>query len=571
MRWQYFLCLLSVLLATQVCVNAQTPQVTASLSDKKAPLNREVTLTVTVTNAGQQSAQVTEFPDLPQFQVMGRTRSTNVQIIQNQMSSSISWHYTLLPQREGSFTIPPVKVTVGNQIHSTRPLSIEITAASSPLQDGARQTLEDPFSGGRQFVDVELSKPEVYVNEPFTYTFRYYSTAVLPTLDSPRYERPDFQGFWIKEWPTQGMRREVVDGTTYRVQEIHATLFPQNPGKHTIAAPTLRVPGLSFFDRPRVLRGTPVEIAVKPIPQQGKPASYAGAVGSYELRASVDRALVTRGDALTLSIQIQGRGHFESLVGPMLPELPGFTQYDPTVRSEFVGNGPEPQGYKIFEHVLIPDEADEKSIPSIQWSYFDPEDGRYHELSTSPIRLAVRDAPTSQNPVTNPSPTSVATIEDIRNIRPDSVAIANHASRFYAQPLFWIWQIGWASVLGAIWIYTRHRSAIHDPFRRRQLARQTMQKILELELHEGSSQVFAAELDRVLREYLIERWGFSNGRQPELERGEQADGVSEWKTTRDLLERLEHTRFSPIVIEPDERREILTAAREAVEGLEAQG
>ena len=98
-----------------------------------------------------------------------------------------------------------------------------------------------------------------------------------------------------------------------------------------------------------------------------------------------------------------------------------------------------------------------------------------------------------------------------------------------------------------------------------------MQKILELELHEGSSQVFAAELDRVLREYLIERWGFSNGRQPELERGEQADGVSEWKTTRDLLERLEHTRFSPIVIEPDERREILTAAREAVEGLEAQG
>ena len=90
----------------------------------------------------------------------------------------------------------------------------------------------------------------------------------------------------------------MIQGRLYEVQEIKSALFPTSAGTHVISPAYLdiEVRGSSFFARPqaRRLATDPIEIEVLPLPIQGRPESFSGAVGQYTLSSTLDKPSVNQ-------------------------------------------------------------------------------------------------------------------------------------------------------------------------------------------------------------------------------------------------------------------------------------
>src|SRR4029077_17219483 len=126
----------------------------------------------------------------------------------------------------------------------------------------------------------------------------------------------------------------VEGGRRYQVAVLLGkALFPLAPGKLTGSPMEAEVAQVDFFGRPvraRRLKSDPVIIEALALPREGRPAKFAaGNVGRYTVEATVDRAAVAVGDAVTLIVTVKGAGNVRSVETPALPALPGWKSYEP--------------------------------------------------------------------------------------------------------------------------------------------------------------------------------------------------------------------------------------------------
>jgi len=123
---------------------------------------------------------------------------------------------------------------------------------------------------------------------------------------------------------------------------------------------------------------------VLPIPSDGKPRDYRGAVGRYRIITQADTKAVDAGDPVTLRIGVLGDGRMDLVQAPPLSEVSelttGFKVEDPL--AGFV------QDYtKIFVTTIRPRSPDVTEIPPIPFSFFDPEKKAYETVYSDPIPL----------------------------------------------------------------------------------------------------------------------------------------------------------------------------------------
>src|SRR5690606_33260362 len=70
--------------------------------------------------------------------------------------------------------------------------------------------------------------------------------------------------------------------------------------------------------------GEPITLEVLPIPEEGRPNPYYGAVGRFTIDAALDRSRVDVGASVKLTLTVGGQGNFEFLRLPELDRLEGF-------------------------------------------------------------------------------------------------------------------------------------------------------------------------------------------------------------------------------------------------------
>jgi hypothetical protein len=138
--------------------------------------------------------------------------------------------------------------------------------------------------------------------------------------------------------------------------------------------------------------GEPLRISVKPFPQEGRPASFAGAVGSgFSMDVAADRTVVRVGDPISLRIALRGDGNLENIG---LPDLTADNGMDP---QRFRLPEGEPPGAfaedtKSFQiSVRVTDEAVDE-VPALSFSWFDPLTETYQTAHSKPIALRVMPA-----------------------------------------------------------------------------------------------------------------------------------------------------------------------------------
>ena len=139
----------------------------------------------------------------------------------------------------------------------------------------------------------------------------------------------------------------------------------------------------------REVRSTPVTIQVRPLPTEGKPADFSGAVGSFRMRAELLTKTPKTNESLTIRLTLEGTGNLKQVTSPTISFPQDFEVYDPKETYEEKISATEVYGKKVIEYFAIPRRTGAVTIPSLSFSYFDPHLGRYETLHSPPFSLQV--------------------------------------------------------------------------------------------------------------------------------------------------------------------------------------
>jgi hypothetical protein len=336
--------------------------------------------------------------------------STQMQIINGAMSASVTHVYQVIPMRAGTFTIPAIEMEIDGRRLRTAPVGLTAAAGNPGAAPGGSAPPMDKIG----FAEITLPKQAAYVGEALPAEVRLFIDA---RVQSQIETIPQLQGEGFTKTKLTEPRREQArrDGRDYNVVTFRTALTPSKAGKIAIGPADFsflaQVPRAqrnrqrSVFDMfDDVFNGSPfaatqrmsaraeaVELDVKPLPVQGRPADFSGAVGEFRFAAEGSPREVKVGDPVTMRLRVSGRGNFDRVAPPALTDATGWRSYPPsgnfTAEDEL-----NLSGVKTFEMAVIP-EAAKTAMPQFAFSYFDPTAEKYVTLTSEPAPLTVQGAP----------------------------------------------------------------------------------------------------------------------------------------------------------------------------------
>lgn len=134
----------------------------------------------------------------------------------------------------------------------------------------------------------------------------------------------------------------------------------------------------------------PITITVQEIPQEGRPPSYLGAIGRFDIEAQLSSSRAKVGDPLRLELRLFGQGSLAEVVPPDLNRLPQVAEHFRVYEAVEITGADEVR----FVYRLRPLHAAVEAFPAIPLSYFDSKEEKFVVLESRPIPLEV--APAAQ-------------------------------------------------------------------------------------------------------------------------------------------------------------------------------
>lgn len=405
-------------------------------------------------------------PDLQNFDLLmgpSVSSSSSMQIINGQVSRSVSYSYTyiLKAEKEGNFTISPASIEVKRKIYQSNPVTIQVIKGRKPQTATQQGGNEQQSSGGATFnttdnlfIRYETNKTNVYKGEMIAATLKLYSRVNVSIVDQ---SLPSFEGFWTQDieipQADQTRTQEAVNGIIYNVYTLQKKiLIPQQTGKLAIEPAEMvfnvqqRVRSQSIFDdffgsvqNVRVpIKSDRISITVRDLP--AAPNGFNGAVGKFSLSSSIDKTSISSNEAITLTVKITGNGNLKH-INPFKFNFPAdFEVYDPKTSYDYKASDAGIIGTTTFEQVFIPRFAGDYNIPSQNFVYFDPSDKIYKTLSTKQFDIHVEKGSEDQNTtvISSMSKEDVKFIgKDIRYIKQDQLKLEPIGSKFYGSLPFY--------------------------------------------------------------------------------------------------------------------------------------
>lgn len=342
------------------------------------------TVTISLQNASLNRFKPPSFG--PAFKILG-SPATNRQlsIINGKKSETLSLTYRLAARKVGRFTIPPARVTVDGQEIKTDALEIEVVKLQD--REDRRLTVSEEV-----FIRAELDTQRQYVTGQQIILDYVLYTAV----DVENYSllsESSYEGFYARSirYLRSNFTRKVYKGKEYNTKILQrVALFPQNAGTYNIDPLILQVgivkeknsrrrrsifPPMSSMLKFVEISTAPLQIEVAPVPPDTS-GQFSGAVGRYEIMATIDKSTLTTDDAVSLTITIEGTGDIKRVQSPSAHFPPSFQVYDSKVVDE---QSYEKQGRlagkKTFELIGVPREAGTFSVQPT-FAFYHPDSNR---------------------------------------------------------------------------------------------------------------------------------------------------------------------------------------------------
>jgi len=158
------LVLVSVAIAATPFTFAASPSVTAVLSDSQPEVGQMVQLEIKVNGAN--SANVPETISIDGLEIHQTGTSRQFEMHNFDVTSSVTYSYTILPQKAGRFKIPPQTVRVGNDSLKTPELTLNVAQGqSSGSSTDSAQSGQAAVGSKLGFAELVIGKKDAYVGE----------------------------------------------------------------------------------------------------------------------------------------------------------------------------------------------------------------------------------------------------------------------------------------------------------------------------------------------------------------------------------------------------------------------
>lgn len=377
-------------------------------------------VTFSVANATEYGEPVLPEVDGVTMRYLGATNTaTSITIINGvrRESSSVDLVIEITPDGPGTFRIPSIAIDVDGRIHESKPFAF---------------TAIEPENDGRLIVDIERAGGPVYLGEPVDLVLR----------------------IWVRPFRSDEHEVTINDSTTWRLikhgdsdwgpfeetlQELARSgrrpagrLVNRAEGEYYLFELTrqLRPTGIGSIDdlsdveiamsyplgltesrsrsifrrseleftglMPITARAEVRDIDVMPLPEEGRPEDFRGAVGDFIVRAGARPTNVAVGDPITLTLLVGSvdgdETVLETLRPPPLADLPDLTSRFRIPKDPIAGEVEDT--IKVFSQTLRPRSDEVTEIPPIPFSFFDPDSGSYRTVWTQAIPIRVSPAET---------------------------------------------------------------------------------------------------------------------------------------------------------------------------------
>jgi hypothetical protein len=454
--------LLLLLLAMPLRVVALTADVSvdAKMSHRVSEVGAPMQLEIQVSGGEVDEGAPVVKADGLDINFVGPSHSRRIEIINGRMKSSVdtTYVYQVTAEREGDFTIPAVSLKIDGKTYNTRPIALKIQKGSA-RGGGAASAIA--------FAEIDVEKKTACVGEAIPVEVRLYIRAGVRPEVSAMIEIPG-DGFTVQKTPEPRQQSEMRDGNEYAVFTYRTIITPSKAGKLSIGPS--EIPFVAQVPRPRESRlrsfgGTvfedifdfaerrrynakapAVELEVKPLPTEGRPQNFSGAVGHFSFQGEGSPTRLKVGDPVTMRLKVSGTGNFDRMTAPKMENDKGWQAYDASEKFEPV-DSLKTTGTKTFELPIVPD-GPHRETPTFAFAYFDPKAEKYVTLRSKPQALmiegaAVAPVPTKPEIVSTapqePPKTEAKPATDLLGLSYELGAVRTF-SPLYARREFWLLQ-----------------------------------------------------------------------------------------------------------------------------------
>ncbi|MEW2920493.1 BatD family protein [Muricauda sp. ANG21] len=373
-----------------------------NLSKEKLGINERLRVEFTMNKDGDNFSP----PPFEGFKVvMGPSQSISSSWVNGKRSFSKTYSYILVPTARGNFTINQATIEIDGNTYKTLPKTVEVTAAVDKPND--QKTVDDVADESLHLV-AEVSKGNPYLNEAVTVIYKLYVSPNISVTNYRPLDNPKYNNFWSQEIPVtkHTAQNGTYEGKPYRYVVLkRVVLYPQKAGQLEIEPLSLEI----FVDVPtnrrdffggRIYTQTSKTVSagrrtinVKQLPESGKPANFGGAVGDFEFSVTASKTQLNASESLQAVVEVSGKGNLKLFQLPE-PELPSSLEvYEPEYEENIQTYTSGMEGKVSNNYTIVPSFRGKYPIPSISFSYFNPNTQRYVTLNSNEINIEVLEGP----------------------------------------------------------------------------------------------------------------------------------------------------------------------------------
>lgn len=415
---------------------------------------------------GQTGSQPDLGPLRQDFDVLGRSTGSSIQIVNGKMSAQTEITLTLMPKHGGTLQVPSLQWDG----EPTPALTLTVSGNTAAAQPG-----NAPASGSAHvFLTATLDQKQPYVQAADTLTVRLYT-------DQPLYqaslELQPSNDVLVQQLGQDSQTSATRDGRTYRVIERKYLLFPQRSGKLHLDGPVLNAEvqddrasgdpfgGNAFFGgvfgrnpfagmmnvtRPIRIGADPLVLDVRPRPASGTghdwlPAQNVTLTETWQ----PDNGPFHVGDPITRHVHLSALG----LTASQLPDLSvlmplpeGLRAYPDQAKLDTGVQGDGVVGTRDQDIALIASRAGRYQLPALHLYWWDTTRNAQREVELPARTLNILPGSGGITAATTPAGPTAGT--PLQSARP-SGSVAQQILASASAHGYWL-----SLILGVLWLAT---------------------------------------------------------------------------------------------------------------------
>ena len=508
-------------------------------------------------------------PTFNGFRVVGGpNQSVSNSWINGVRTFSKTYSYFLTPEKKGNYTIGQASIEIDGDIYKTLPVKVQVTeAVESSLSPGSPSSVVDDDIE----LSIEISKSNPYLNEPISVEFKLLFNPKINVTNLGEIDNPEFKNFWSQNIK---IPRLEIKSTSYKGQRYNyvtwkkALLFPQKAGDLellpltldvTIDVPTNR---RDFFGN-TIYTQTSKKVAsrkriikVKNFPENGKPESFNGAVGNFDISLNSSKSQLKATESFQLEFKVNGNGNLKLFSLPEIIVPSSLEKYAPEFKEKINTSLSGMNGEISNVYTIVPQYQGKYPIPPVEFSFFNPKTEQYVTLYSNESIVDVLDGPTrlseSNVQASNPVSNSITSTDQFNFIKLNSDFIQIDRKNIIDSKkiLFTLFLIPIIILVFAIIYFNlRNKKVSENILKSRDADLLARQYLNDAKIDMNNKDSFYASLENALfnfikSKYLIEREDFSKDRLKSiLEKDKISDNIIE--DLIDIINSCELARYTP--------------------------